>query len=119
MRILVPALLASTLAACATAPRQPVTPVPTTRPQPQPVQRGDLIGHTVNELAARFGAPHFQVREGPGLKLQWSGPACVLDAFLYPAPGTTVMRVTFVDARRTSGDPVDRAGCIAALDAAG
>jgi hypothetical protein len=74
---------------------------------------------TVDELGSRFGAPTFQVREGPGLKLQWSVPACVLDTFLYAAPGSGVMRVTYVDARRPSGDPTDRNGCIAAIDAAG
>jgi len=117
MRILLPAAAALTLAACATAPQQPAVPVPASRPQPQSVQRGDLIGFTVDELGGRFGAPMFQVREGAGLKLQWSGPACVLDTFLYPAPGTNVMRVTYVDARRLSGDPADRSGCIAAVTA--
>jgi hypothetical protein len=119
MRILLPTAAALTLAACGVTPPQPTTPVPASRPQPEPVQRGDLIGFTVDELGARFGAPTFQVREGPGLKLQWSSPACVLDTFLYPAPGTNVMRVTYVDTRRPSGDAADRTGCIAAIDAAG
>ncbi|MCW3798041.1 hypothetical protein OMW55_09520 [Sphingomonas sp. BN140010] len=119
MRLLLPTAAALTLAACGVTPPQPATPVPVSRPQPEPVQRGDLIGFTVDELGARFGAPAFQVREGPGLKLQWSSPSCVLDTFLYPAPGTNVMRVTYVDSRRPTGDPADRTGCIAAIDAAG
>ena len=119
MRFLVTTAAALTLAACATAPRQPTTRAPVPAPRPAPIQGGDLIGLTVDELVSRFGAPTFQVREGPGLKLQWSVPACVLDTFLYAAPGNTVMRVTYVDARRSSGDPTDRAGCIAAIDAAG
>ena len=75
---------------------------------------------SVDEIGARFGQPNFQVREGSGLKLQWSAPGCVLDAFIYPpASGAGVARVTFVDTRRPNGDPVNQADCIAALDAAG
>ena len=61
------------------------------------------------------------MREGVSLKLQWSAPSCVLDAFLYPPGSGTggTMRVTYVEARRPSGDPTDQAGCIAAIDAAG
>ena len=119
MRLLLPIAAALALAACGVTPPQTATPVPASRPQPQALQHGDLIGFTVDELARRFGAPTFQVREGAGLKLQWSTPACVLDTFLYAAPGAAVMRVTFVDARRPSGDPADRSGCIAAVGAAG
>lgn len=116
MRLLLPAAAVLALAACARTP-PPAEPVRPPTPAP-PVQRGDLIGLTVEELGQRFGQPRFQVREGPGLKLQWSAPACVLDAFLYAPPGGGVMRVTHVDARRPSGDPTDRDGCIAAIDAA-
>ena len=96
----------------------PEQPAPVSTPTiTRPAQRGDLIGLTTQELGERLGAPGFQVREGPGVKLQWAGASCVLDAFLYPAPGTNVLRVTWVDARRPSGDPTDRAGCLAALEA--
>lgn len=115
MRILLPALAVLVLAGCATAPQQPA-PVSATSPT-RPLQRGDLIGLTTDELGERLGAPSFQVREGPGVKLQWAGTSCVLDAFLYAAPGTNVLRVTYVDARRVSGDPTDRATCLAALEA--
>jgi hypothetical protein len=117
MRSLLPLAAALMLTACATAPqtRAPVTPTP----RPEPAQRGDLIGQTIEELGARFGQPSFQVREGPGLKLQWATSSCVLDTFLYAAPGNSVMRVAYVDARRPSGEPTDRAGCVAAVDAAG
>lgn len=117
MRFLAPAILALVLAACTTTPKvEQARPVPVT---PQPVrQTGGLIGLTVDELGARFGQPGFQVREGSGLKLQWSSSACVLDAYLYPPPsGGGVHRVTYVDARRPSGDPTAQASCIAALDA--
>ncbi|HVF84318.1 MAG TPA: hypothetical protein VM913_09140 [Sphingomicrobium sp.] len=119
MRFLALAITAIFLAACTTAP-----PLQQARPAPvavQPVrQTGSLIGLTVDELAVRFGPPAFQVREGTGLKLQWSAPACVLDAFLYPPGlGSGALRVTYVEARRPSGAPTDQAGCIAAADATG
>ena len=118
MRFIVPIASALILAGCTTTPR-PVAPAPAA-PTPEPVQRGDLIGMSVDEIGARFGQPNFQVREGSGLKLQWSAPSCVLDAFIYPpASGAGVARVTFVDTRRPNGDPVNQADCIAALDAAG
>ena len=119
MRLLVTITLSFALAACAT---RPPAPIEQPRPTPQPAARptGDLIGLSVSELGQRFGQPTFQVREGPGLKLQWSGGGCVLDAFLYPPErGAGVERVTFVDTRRPSGDSTDQAACIAALDAAG
>ena len=117
MRLLATAALSLALAACAT---RPPTPVEQPRPTPQPSVRpsGDLIGLSISELGQRFGQPTFQVREGPGLKLQWSNGSCVLDAFLYtPADGRGAERVTYVDTRRPSGDSTDPAGCIAALDA--
>jgi len=119
MRFLVPATAALILAGCSTTPK-PVAPVQTA-PQTKPVQqRSDLMGMSVDELGARFGQPTFQVREGPGLKLQWSVPACVLDTYLYPPQsGAGIARVAYVDARRPNGDPADQAGCIAAIDAAG
>lgn len=120
MRFVLVASSGLLLAACTTAPQAP--PRPTTaipRPQPQP-PRGSLLGLSTDELVARFGRPGFQVREGPGLKLQWSVPGCVLDAYLYPPPaGAGVARVTYAEARRADGSPTDQAGCIAAVDAAG
>ncbi len=52
---------------------------------PQSPQR--LIGLTAGELIQRLGQPALQVREGPGLKLQFRGRSCVLDAYLYPPAG--------------------------------
>ena len=67
------------------------------------------MGASAAELGQRFGPPTFQVREGPGTKLQWSRGGCVLDAYLY-GPGTE--RVTHVDARRPSGDDLPLATCL-------
>ena len=70
---------------------------------------------TAGELVQRFGQPALQVREGPGLKLQFRGP-CVLDAYLYPPDsGRGAERVTHVDTRLASGIATDQAGCIRAL----
>ena len=100
------------LAACARAPR------PAPGPMTTPVERpsGVLIGLTASELGQRFGQPSFQVREGTGTKLQWSGNGCVLDAYLYPPDsGRGVDRVTFADARRPSGADIDVEACLALL----
>ncbi len=122
MRFLAAATLATLLAACTTSPRTQPQPAAPVIAAPQPVrQQGSLIGLTTHELGARFGQPVFQVREGPGLKLQWATRSCVLDAFLYPPGGAAsgTLRVTYVDARRPSGDPTDPAGCIATLQRVG
>ena len=108
MRFL-PLVLIVTLAACARAPQ------PTPGPAPAPVHRpkGALIGMTANELTSLFGRPGFQVREGPGLKLQWSEAGCVLDAYLYPPEsGGGVERVTHVDSRAPSGADFDLESCL-------
>jgi hypothetical protein len=123
MRLLAPASIVFLLAACTTTPTGPPTPLSAPRPQPQiqqPQLRGGLLGLSANELVVRFGRPGFQVREGPGLKLQWAVPGCVLDTYLYPPPnGIDVARVTYAETRRPDGNPADQAGCIAAVDAAG
>lgn len=121
MRVLLAASAVLLLSACTTTPKPTPAPPPAQPPsRPEPVQRSDLTGLTVEDLGQRFGAPSFQVREGSGLKLQWAVPGCILDTYLYPPPsGAGVARVTYVDARRPSGDPTDIAGCILAVDAAG
>jgi hypothetical protein len=113
MRLLLPVAALLVLAACARAPRavEPAPP-PVTPDRPS----GVLIGLTASELGQRFGQPGFQVREGPGTKLQWSENGCVLDAYLYPPPnGQGVARVTHVDARRPSGADLDLDSCLALL----
>jgi len=76
----------------------------------------DVLGFTAPQMIARFGSPAFQVREGAGLKMQWRGVACVLDAYLYPSTGN-VDRVTHVDTRLQSGSDASQPACIAALEA--
>ena len=114
MRRIVPYAAALILSACA---RRELPP-----PQPQPQApekhevRTDLIGATAGELIQIFGQPALQVREGPGLKLQFRGRSCILDAYLYgPPQGSGPERVTHVDARVSSGNDTDQAACIASL----
>lgn len=115
MRRLIP-LAALLVAGCATAPQRPGPP--DQPPPPEQQVRGDLLGLTAGELVQRFGAPALQVREGPGLKLQFRG-RCVLDAYLYPAPGSQgPERVTHVDTRLPSGVDYDQRSCTALLQGA-
>lgn len=128
-----PVLLA--LAACSSA-TEPVRPLPApvrpaairpaSPPLPQPGQRRTaqvlsapglegVIGADADALTRLFGQPRLDVREGDARKLQWSGTACVLDAYLYPADGGSRPAATYIDARRGDGRDVDRAACVAAL----
>jgi hypothetical protein len=98
---------------------------PTVAPPPRAVQRPivsyhstgleNVIGRTAATLEAQFGRPGLDVREGPARKLQFAGPACVLDAYLYPPKGGGEPIVTHLDARLPDGRDFDRASCVAAL----
>jgi hypothetical protein len=76
-----------------------------------------VIGHTARTLIAQLGQPDLEWREGPARKLQFLGPACVLDAYLYPPRSGAEPVVTHVDARQPDGREMDRASCVAALSA--
>ncbi len=76
-----------------------------------------VIGRTARTLIAQFGQPDLEWREGPARKLQFLGPACVLDAYLYPPRSGAEPVVTHVDARQPDGREMDRASCVAALSA--
>jgi hypothetical protein len=75
----------------------------------------NVLGRTARMLEAQFGKPVLDVREGPARKLQFGGPACVLDAYLYPPKGGGEAIVTHIDARLRDGRDLDRASCVAAL----
>ncbi|HEX8574475.1 MAG TPA: hypothetical protein VF759_17170 [Allosphingosinicella sp.] len=74
-----------------------------------------VLGRTARALEAQFGRPGLDVREGSARKLQFAGPACVLDAYLYPPKGGGEPIVTHLDARLRDGRDIDRASCVAAL----
>ncbi len=76
-----------------------------------------VIGSTAGAVGSQFGRFDLDLREGPARKLQFLGPACVLDAYLYPPRSGAEPVVTHVDARLPDGREMDRASCVAALSA--
>ncbi len=76
---------------------------------------GAVMGRNAGALIALFGNPGLDAREGPARKLQFLGPACVLDAYLYPPRRGGDPVVTHVDARAPDGSDADRAACVEAL----
>lgn len=116
MRAAYPVGLALVLSACAVTP--PARPVPLA-PRSPPMARTGLervLGTSARGLVALFGDADQDVREAQGARrLQFAGPICILDAYLYP-PATGVEGVvTYVDARQPDGRDIDRASCFAAL----
>lgn len=107
------------LAGCVPA-RAPAPPPATSAiPPPRPYAATGLeavLGATAQALVGAFGDPDLDVREGAARKLQFLGPACVLDTYLYPPRGGRGEPVvTHVDARLPDGREMDRASCVAAL----
>ena len=72
---------------------------------------------TASQLIEHFGRPRLQVQEGDGTKLQFAGPNCVLDFYLYPAQGGAP-RVSHIDARNVQGGNVAAQSCVYALERA-
>lgn len=101
------------LAGCATRPQE--APAPAPAPQPQPEETSSLLGLTPQQLVGRFGVPALQIREGSSLKLQFRGPRCVMDAYLYPSGNSGTLKVTHVDTRLPSGGDINQAACVFAL----
>ena len=107
-----------TVAGCV-APREADAP-PVQRPPPKPPTFSILglegvMGQNARTLQSLFGRPDLDVREEDARKLQFSGPICVLDAYLYPPSRGAEPVVTWVDARMPDGRDFDRASCVAAL----
>ena len=106
------------LAGC--APRAQEIPAPSLPPVVEvPQEQNSLSGLTVQELVGRYGNPALQVREGSSLKLQFRGPRCVMDAYLYPSGSSATLKVTHVDTRLPSGGDIDQAACIFSLRSSG
>jgi hypothetical protein len=74
-----------------------------------------VMGRDARALIALFGNPDLDDREGPARKLQFLGPACVLDAYLYAPRAGAEPVVTHIDARLPDGRDMDRSSCVAAL----
>lgn len=108
------------LSGCAAVPKSAPGPVSSERPaaaRPALTTRGleAVMGKDIGALKRLFGEPRLDVVEVVGRKLQFTGKACVLDAFLYPAAKGGTEIVTHVDARRSDGAAVDRVACVEAL----
>lgn len=95
------------------------TTTPIAPPRPRILSAPGLegvIGAGPDELVRQFGPARLDVWEGDARKLQFSGRACVLDVFLYPATTGGPVTATHVEARRASdGQDVDRAACVSSL----
>ncbi len=95
---------------------RPATYVPVPSAAPPSVLA--VRGQTAPRLIAQFGQPALDATEGPARKLQFAGPICVLDTYLYPpAKGRGEPVVTYLDTRQRDGGPIDQASCLAALTA--
>ncbi len=123
MRTLFVIPLVLALSACGGEVARPVAGRPAPLPAYHKPPHGDslvgVIGADAETLVRLFGTPRLDIREGDARKLQWSGTACILDAYLYPADHDQNDRAravaTYVDARRSDGRDVDRQACITAL----
>jgi hypothetical protein len=121
MRAILPLLLMLMLAACGgVETSRPVAAVSQPEAHLHRTQLHDpamagVIGADADALVREFGPPRLDIRDGDARKLQWSGTACILDAYLYPADHGSRPTATFVDARRGDGRDVDRIACITAL----
>lgn len=118
--LLLPTLLVAGCASTVPVPRPAAPPERTAAAYPvRPVldKRGleAVMGKDIGTLKRLFGEPRLDVVEVVGRKLQFTGKACVLDAFLYPDGKGGAEIVTHVDARRSDGAAVDRAACVDAL----
>jgi len=99
-------------------PARPAAYVPVPSAAPAPASVVAVKGQTAPRLIAQFGQPALDASEGPARKLQFAGPICVLDTYLYPpAKGRGEPVVTYLDTRQRDGGPIDQASCLAALAA--
>lgn len=72
---------------------------------------------TANELIQHFGRPRLQIQEGEGTKLQFAGPTCMLDFYLYPTQGGAP-RVSHIDARNIQGGDANTQACVYEIERA-
>ena len=114
-----PLLSAALLAGCVSPSSERAPPAGTQPPAATYTSQGleSVMGRTARAITGLLGQPGLDVREGPARKLQFLGPACVLDAYLYPPRSGGEAVVSHVDARLPDGRDMDRASCVAALTA--
>ena len=90
-------------------------PPPVAAPAPRPKGIPNLIGQSADAVGALFGLPRLDVTEGAGRKLQFAGPACILDVYFYAPRAGAAPVATHIDARAPDGRDVDQAACVTAL----
>lgn len=112
-----PSFLLLVLGGCATVPAVNTNPLPPTPPVASTAGLERVLGQTEAGLVRLFGTPELDIREDQARKLQFAGPICVLDAYLYRTRAGRDPVVTYVDARQPDGRDIDRASCVAALAA--
>ncbi|WP_017664436.1 hypothetical protein [Porphyrobacter sp. AAP82] len=126
------ALLAAGLGGCAGGGRPAPAPRPGFRPAaPAPARStivvvpevmapaglAGVIGSPAAALTSRFGSPRIDLAEGDARKVQFAGPSCVLDIYLYPVAAAAEPTATHVEARlRQGGAAVDPGACIRELE---
>jgi hypothetical protein len=74
-----------------------------------------VMGKDARSLVQLFGPAAQDVREASARKLQFSGAACILDAYLYPPAKGKEPVVTYLAARVPDGRDADKASCVTAL----
>lgn len=116
MRTLVVLTTMLSLSACASVPRvAPPPPALTRSPPMRTTGLERILGQTARGLTSLFGEPEQDVREAEGARrLQFVGPFCILDTYLYPKDKGGEGVVTYVDARQPDGKDIDRSSCVAA-----
>ncbi len=103
------------LAGCAAPSVQQRPPAAAPPPTFNTAGLESVMGRGAGALQSLFGPADLDVREGAARKLQFIGPACVLDAYLYPNRSGGEAVVAWLDARLPDGRDIDRASCVAAL----
>jgi hypothetical protein len=104
-----------TLAGCAATPRPVAAPTVVRSAPMRPLGLERVLGQNARELVAQFGAADQSVKEEGATRMQFRGPICVLDAYLYAPSSGREPVVTYVDTRQPDGRDIDRASCVAAL----
>jgi hypothetical protein len=115
MRYISILLLTIALSACATTPPPKPRAVPTVSMPMRPTGLERVLGQDARALVNLFGDADQDVKEDGARRLQYAGPFCILDAYLYPSRAGAEPIVTYVDARQPNGKDIDRASCVAAL----
>lgn len=74
-----------------------------------------LLNKDAASVMEILGLPVQDAQDGPARRLQFAGPACILDVYLYPPEDGGEPRVTYAAARVADGREADRNVCITIL----